>query len=104
MQRTNSPKFTLWPVPDSTETYTLAFLRIKRIEDVGTKGINNYDAPERWLPALTAGLAYYVSMKNAQTQERTPGLKQIYDEQFDFAAGEDRVKAGIRITPGGYNI
>lgn len=104
IQRTNSPQFTLWPVPDATQTYTLAFLRIKRIQDVGTKGTNNYDAPERWLPALTAGLAYYVSMKNVQTQERTPGLKQIYDEQFDFAAGEDRVKAGIRITPGGYNI
>ena len=91
-------------MPDSTETYTLAFLRIKRIEDVGTKGSNNYDAPERWLPALTAGLAYYVSMKNPETQERTAGLKQVYEEQFNFAAGEDRVKAGIRITPGGYNI
>jgi len=104
IQRTNSPQFTLWPTPDSTETYTFYFLRIKRIEDVGASGTNNYDAPERWLPALTSGLAYYISMKKPEAFTRITTLKQIYDEHFNYAAGEDRVKAGIQITPGGYTI
>ena len=102
IQRTTSPKYTLWPVPDDAETYTLVFWRIRRIQDVGTAGSNTYDAPARWLPALTAGLAYYVSMKNPETAQRTPLLKAVYDEQFKYAADEDRVKASVQLVPGGY--
>ena len=101
-QRTTSPQYTLWPVPDNTETYTLVYWRIKRIEDVGTAGTNTYDAPNRWLPALTAGLAYYVAMKKPQAEGRVQGLKAVYEEQFAFAAAEDRVKASFQVIPGGY--
>ena len=58
--------------------------------------------PGRWLPALTAGLAYYVSMKRPETAQRTQLLKAVYDEQFGYAAEEDRVKASIQLVPGGY--
>jgi len=102
IQRTTSPQYTLWPVPDDVQTYTLVYWRVKRIEDAGTKGSNNYDAPERWLPALTAGLAYYISMKRPESAARTQGLKQVYEEQFNYCAEEDRVKTGFRVVPGGY--
>ena len=102
IQRTTSPQYTLWPVPDDTETYTLVYWRVKRIQDVGTRGSNNYDAPERWLPALTAGLAYYISMKRPESASRTQGLKQVYEEQLNYCAEEDRVKAGFQVVPGGY--
>ena len=101
-QRTTSPQYTLWPVPDDVETYTLVYWRVKRIQDTGTAGSNNYDAPERWLPALTAGLAYYVAMKKPESQNRVQGLKAVYDEQFEYAAAEDRVKASFQVVPGGY--
>ena len=103
IQRTTSPQYTLWPVPDDADTYSLIYWRVRRIQDTGTAGSNNYDAPERWLPALTAGLAYYVSLKNPETQSRTQALKAIYDEQFGYAAAEDRIKASFQVVPGGYS-
>jgi len=104
IQRTTAPHYTLWPVPDDAETYTLVFLRIKRIQDVGTAGSNTYDAPDRWLPALTSGLAYYVAMKRPEAQGRVGLLKQVYEEQFSLCAAEDRVKAGVQLIPGGYSF
>ena len=104
IQRTTSPQYTLWPIPDDVQTYTLVYWRIKRIEDVGTAGTNTYDAPDRWLPALTAGLAYYVAMKKPEAEGRVQGLKAVYDEQFAFAADEDRVKANFQVIPGGYGV
>ena len=103
-QRTTSPQYTLWPVPDDAETYTLVYWRVKRLQDTGTAGSNNYDAPERWLPALTAGLAYYVAIKKPESQGRIQGLKAMYDEQFEYAASEDRVKASFQVVPGGYGV
>jgi|TARA_A100001391_G_scaffold59548_1_gene36923 hypothetical protein len=102
IQRTTSPQYTLWPVPDDAQTYTVVFLRIKRIQDVGTAGSNTYDAPDRWLPALTSGLAYYVAMKRPESSDRLGLLKQVYEEQFALCAAEDRVKAGVQLIPGGY--
>jgi len=104
IQRTTAPHYTLWPVPDDAETYTLVFLRIKRIQDVGTAGSNTYDAPDRWLPALTSGLAYYVAMKRPEAQGRVGLLKEVYEEQFSLCAAEDRVKAGVQLIPGGYGF
>ena len=101
-QRTTSPQYTLWPVPDDAETYTLVYWRVRRVQDTGTAGSNNYDAPERWLPALTSGLAYYIAMKKPESQQRLPGLKAIYEEQFEYASAEDRVKATFQVIPGGY--
>lgn len=103
IQRTTSPQYTLWPVPDDTETYTIVFLRVKRIQDVGTAGSNTYDAPDRWLPALTSGLAYHVAMKRPESFDRVGLLKQVYEEQFALCAAEDRVKAGVQLIPGGYS-
>ena len=48
---------------------------------------------------LLLGLAYYIAMKVPELAERVPMLKQVYDEQFDLAAGEDREKAAIRFVP-----
>mgnify|MGYP003134507786 CR=1 FL=1 len=103
-QRTTSPKYTLWPVPDDTETYKLIYWRIKRIQDSGTAGSNTFDAPEKWLPALTAGLAYYIAMKKPEAANRVQALKSVYDEQFMYCASEDRVKASFQVVPGGYGV
>jgi hypothetical protein len=46
---------------------------------------------------MVAGLAYYLSMKIAP--DRMVSLKAQYDEQWKFAAEEDRDKAAIRFVP-----
>lgn len=94
----DQPRFTLWPVPDSSIQYTLFYYRLRRIEDAGD-GSNTQDAPFRFLPAIASGLAYYIAMKTPELSSRVPMLKQDYDEQFNLAAGEDREKAAVRFVP-----
>jgi hypothetical protein len=71
---------------------------MRRIQDAGS-GVETPDVSFRFLPALTAGLAYHISMKVPELSQRIPMLKAAYDEQFDLAAGEDREKAAIRFVP-----
>lgn len=94
----DQPRFTLWPVPDSSIQYTLFYYRLRRIEDAGD-GSNTPDAPFRFLPAIASGLAYYIALKTPDLSSRVPMLKQDYDEQFNLAAGEDREKASVRFVP-----
>lgn len=93
------PTVTLWPVPDSATTYTLVYWRLRRLQDAGN-GVNGQDIPFRFLPAMVAGLAYYLSMKlpNVDPQRRME-LKVDYEQQFQLAADEDREKAPVRFVP-----
>jgi hypothetical protein len=53
----------------------------------------------RFLPCLVAGLAYHIAVKVPELTERVPLLKQIYEEQFQLAAAEDREKTPARFVP-----
>jgi hypothetical protein len=94
----DAPQVTVWPVPDTTQPYTLVYWRMRRIQDAGN-GVETSDVQFRFLPCLVAGLAYYIAMKDPALMERVPMLKAVYDEQFDLAAGEDREKASVRFVP-----
>lgn len=93
------PTANIWPVPDQSSTYTFVYWRMRRIQDAGTGGTATQDIPFRFLPCLTAGLAYYLSLKIPEGYDRMPALKLMYDEAWDYAAGEDREKASDRIVP-----
>lgn len=90
------PTFTVWPVPDSSQTYTFVYWRLRRMLDAGA-GLTNQDVPFRFLPCLVAGLAYFMSVKIAP--DRMVALKAMYDESWELAAGEDREKAAVRFVP-----
>jgi len=92
------PTFTVWPTPDNSTPYTLVYWRMRRIQDAGN-GVNTFDIPFRFLPCLTAGLAYYLSLKLPEALPRVEMLKAMYDEAFVTAAGEDREKAAQRFVP-----
>jgi len=98
VQRLNTPQITVWPVPDDSQTYVFVYWRLRRIQDAGS-GVTTVDMPFRLLPAMIAGLAYYLSMKIPGALERMPVLKQQYDESWELAAGEDREKASVRFVP-----
>jgi hypothetical protein len=91
------PTVTVWPIP-SDNSYTLVYWRLRRLSDAGN-AVNTADIPFRFLPALVAGLAYYIAMKIPGGMERLQVLKAIYDEQWDLASGEDRDRASIRFVP-----
>ena len=97
-RRQEIPQVTVWPIPDNTQTYTLVYWRLKRIDDAGT-GTNTMDVPFRFIPAMVAGLAYYLAMKVPTGAERLPVLKAQYDEAWQLASEEDREKAAVRFVP-----
>jgi len=92
------PAVTVWPTPDNSTTYQFVYWRLRRVQDAGA-GSATADMNFRFLPALTAGLAYHIAVKVPELMPRIQMLKQIYDETFDIAAGEDREKAAIRFVP-----
>lgn len=98
IQRLNTPQFTVWPVPDSTQTYTLVYWRMRRIQDAGN-GVNTQDMPFRFLPAMVAGLAYYLALKVPGGLDRLDVLKAQYDTAWMQAADEDRERAAVRWVP-----
>ena len=92
------PNITVWPAPNSGGGYTFVYWRMRRIQDAGN-GIQTQDTPFRFIPCLTAGLAYYLSMKVPEAMGRSPELKAAYEEQWDWASTEDREKASLRLAP-----
>ena len=94
----SAPAINVWPTPDGSTTYTFVYWRLRRMQDAGD-GVNGQDIPFRFLPVLVAGLAYYLALKIPGAEQRIDMLKQIYDEQWENAATEDREKAPVRFVP-----
>jgi hypothetical protein len=97
----NLPCVNLWPTPNPPgNQYTFVYYRLRRMQDAGTGGTFEQDIPYRLLPALVAGLAYYMSMKKPEVDpNRIAMLKADYEQQFQLAADEDRDKASVRFVP-----
>ena len=98
VERLNTPRVTLWPVPDDSQTYQLVYWRMRRIQDAGD-GVNTMDMPFRFIPCMVAGLAYYLALKVPGAAERLGVLKEQYDEAWQLASGEDQEKAALRFVP-----
>jgi hypothetical protein len=92
---------TLWPVPDSADTYTLSFFRVVGIDGIssGIDGTTTSFIPPRFAPCLVSGLAYYIAMKRPEVANRVAPLKQEYEFQFELAAGEDSDSSSARFVP-----
>ena len=94
----NLPCVTVWPTPDDSQTYTLIYWRMRRIDDAGG-GVNTMDVPFRFLNCLVAGLAYYLALKVPNAMVRLDVLKSQYDEAWELASTEDRETAALRFVP-----
>ena len=95
LDRQITPNLKLWPLPENS-TAVLYYDALTRIQDADTMQ-NTIEVPFRFYPCLTAGLAYYLSIKKAP--DRIQLLKAIYEEEFDRAAAEDRDRSSFTITP-----
>jgi len=96
---TSSNNIVLWATPDSSETYTLVYDYLQKIEDAGNPASNNADVPSRYLPCLTYALAYNLACKLPEAQNRVPMIKQRYDELWNEVSDADRERAAIRFVP-----
>jgi hypothetical protein len=94
------PTINVWPTPQSPgNQFTFIYWRLRRMQDAGN-AINTQDIPYLFLPALIAGLAYYLAMKLPGVDiNRAAALKMVYDEQFQLASDENREKAPVRMVP-----
>lgn len=87
----------LWPVPD--QAYVITTYELRRIQDAGTGG-TVADIPYRFMPALVAGLAYFIASKlGGDAINRVPLLQAQYNDAFAAAADEDRDKGALFIMP-----
>jgi hypothetical protein len=96
----NLPCINVWPTPNAPgNQYTFVYYRLRRLQDAGN-GSNIEDIPFRLVTAMVAGLAYNLSMKlQGVDPMRIAALKADYEQQYQFAADEDREKAAIRFVP-----
>ena len=91
---TSAPTLFLYPTPDAADTFK--YYGLTKIQDAGDYN-DQLEVPTRFIPCLTSGLAYYVSIKKAP--ERTALLKQLYEEEWQRASEEDRPRSSFFITP-----
>ena len=96
-ERTINPTLYLYPAADTA--YTLKYYALLRMKDAGDY-TNNAEIPFRFLPCMTSGLAYYISMKKAP--ERMQALKLLYEDEFKRAADEDGERTSVFLTPQSY--
>ena len=88
---------TLYLTPGSNEAGKfLNYYYVKRIQDAGDY-TNDADVPYRFVPCMTAGLAYYLAIKNAP--ERVQMLKMLYEDELQRALQEDGSSSSTFISP-----
>ena len=95
LDRQITPNLKIWPAPENS-TDVIHYDALTRIQDADTMQ-NTVEIPFRFYPCLSAGLAYYISLKRAP--DRIQLLKNIYEEEFDRAMAEDRDRSSFTITP-----
>ena len=95
LERHITPRLYYYPTPENS-TDVIYYYALSRMQDAGDY-TNNMETVFRFLPCMTAGLAYYLAIKRAP--DRVVNLKAIYDEEFDRAAFEDIDSVSSRFLP-----
>ena len=98
---TSGINIVLWATPDDTQTYTLVYDYIKRIEDAGSVASNNADVPARYLPCLTYALAYNIACKEPDAINKVNMIRGRYLELWNEVSESDRERAAVKFVPGG---
>jgi len=90
----------VYPTPDSTNaSKDMHIFYIKRIQDAGDY-TNATDVPFRFVPCMTAGLAFYLAQKYAP--QLAQQMKLYYEDELARALAEDGAASSTHITPKAY--
>jgi len=93
---------TIYPTANASaagSTNKLKIFYTKRIEDAGVF-TNATNIPYRFVPCMTAGLAFYLSQKFAP--QRSQEMKLFYEDELARALAEDGSPSSTYITPKTY--
>lgn len=101
IRRQIRPYFVVWMTPPPIPRYQVLLWRLRRMKSLGPGGTGEPDIPWRFLPAMIAGLAYYLALKSPDPQviQKAQLLKAVYEEQFQLASDEDRDRASFHWVP-----
>lgn len=82
----STPELYIWP--KASANFTLYFLAITRLQDMDTSS-GNPDIPQRFIQALTYGLADLLADEYGKSIQERSYIKSKYDEYFLEAANSD---------------
>ena len=95
----DNPTVYVWPLPENSTDKVKVEL-IKYMQDVDKSAIQTPDISRRFLPCLSAGVAYYMSMKRPNVDmTRISMIKTEYEERLARALEEDRERVSLLIKP-----
>ena len=93
-----SPTFTLWPVPDNTQTYTANYYTVRQTQDANLANAETAEVPYRFFEAFAAGIAWKLSEIYAPQMEDKLFLR--YQRAWNIAAAQDVENVPLYISPG----
>ena len=94
----DNPEVYLWPIPENS-TDKIKFETVKYFQDV-SRSSQTADISRRFYPCLTAGTAYFMSMKRPGVDmNRIQMLKSEYEERLVRAQEEDKERASLYLKP-----
>ena len=95
----DNPVISVWPLPDNS-TDVLKLEIISELQDVNKSAVQNADIHKSFLPCLTCGLAYQMSMKRPGVDmARITMLKTNYEEKIARALLANRERAVMKVVP-----
>lgn len=93
-----NPRIVVWPVPDDSPRSVRVYLQY-HVEDIGSL-TDDIDLPLRWYDAAVARLASRLSMiLPGIDTNRIMFLKQLAEEAYELAAGDEGDKGPVYLTP-----
>ena len=93
------PTMYLWPIPENS-TDTIKVELFTYLQDVNKSAIETADVSRKFLPCLTAGLAYNMGMKRPGVDMNRIGmLKAEYEERMERAMEQDRERTNLLLKP-----
>lgn len=89
----------LWPIPENS-TDTIKVELFSYLQDVNKSAVQTADISRKFLPCLTAGLAYNMAIKRPGVEaSRITLLKTEYEERMARALDQDRERTSLLIKP-----
>jgi hypothetical protein len=89
---------TFYPVPDSSQTYTVQFYSVRQTQDADVPGGLNVEIPFRFYEAYTAGVSWKLAEIYAPQLEDK--LFARYTRAMEIALRQDTENVGLTIIPG----
>ena len=95
LERLITPVIHLYPAPENS-TDKLIYYSWQRIQDA-TASLNDLDIPNRFMPCLVSGLAYYLCLK--KNTQKLSVIQPLYEQNLENAIKYDEDRSSIHLVP-----